>query len=481
MNLRPYQETGISMLGENFRKGILRQLFCLPTGGGKTVVFSAMSHRAIEKGNRVLICTDRLELLTQAGGTLAKFGMHPTLISASQKHLATSQLYVAMAETLYRRINRVSFRRALGKIDLMIIDEAHKGFARKIIEAMPDTRVIGATATPLSSSKKLPLKGIYEEIVEPVKISDLIADGYLVHAKTFAAKEEVAKLKVKNGEYTDESQMEHFGRSQIYAGVIENYNQLSLGTKALCFNVNIDHGQKMCQAFRDSGITAQHLDGTTPKHTRERILKDFSAGAFQVLCNVGVLTTGFDEPSVQTIILNRKTKSLPLYLQMCGRGSRLFADKQHFTIIDMGSNFREHGLWQQDTDWKELFHNPPKPGQTSDSSESPTKDCPQCQYVMATGARKCVRCGYAFPDPEPEYLQSSEFVEVTLDEWLNYDLTKKPEDMGVKELEFLQQAKGYKAGWLFRQLRQRGTDALKEYASLKGYKAGWVQHQLSLR
>jgi superfamily II DNA or RNA helicase len=483
MQLRPYQQQGVDDLAAMFKDGKKRLIFCLPTGAGKTVCFSTIAKKAVENGSRVMILTNRTELLTQAGGTLIKVGLKVEAIKAGQKFLKPSMAYVAMVETLYRRVNRLSFRQALGQLDLIIIDEAHIGAFRKIIEAFPDSHIIGATATPLASSKKHPLIDFYDDIVEPVTIAELIDQKFLVPAKTYGAKEEIGKLQVKNGEYTDQSQMDFFNKKAHYDGVVIQYQKLAPGKKAICFCVNQEHAVKTAEAFNEAGIAARFIvsDGKLcPAEMREKNKKDFAEGKFQVLVNCGILTTGYDEPSIECVIMDRKTKSLPLWMQCCGRGSRLYPGKEFFTIIDMGSNFLEHGLWQQDTDWTEIFRNPTR-SNSNINFEAPTKKCPKCDFAMHPTASNCKECGYSFPPPEQKFEKATEFVEVTLDKWLNYDLSQKPEQMSVEELEFLQQAKGYKPGWLHRQLRTRGREALAEYAAMKGYKAGWVQHQMQMK
>lgn len=483
MQLRPYQDKAITDIRTKFQEGKKRVIFCLPTGGGKTVVFSSMAKQAVEAGSRVMILTNRTELLTQAGGTLAKVGLKPELIAAGQRYLKPSKAYVAMVETLYRRVNRLSFRQSLGKLDLIIIDEAHIGAFRKIIEAFPDSHIIGATATPLSASKKHPLNDLYDDIVEPVTISELVRDKFLMPAKTFGAKEEIGKLAVKNGEYTDQSQMDHFGKKSHYDGVVIQYEKLAPGKKAICFCVNQEHAVKTAEAFNEAGISARFLISDKkqcPDSERAVIKKDFAAGKFQVLVNCGILTTGYDEPSIQCVIVDRKTKSLPLWMQMCGRGSRIYPGKENFTIIDMGSNFLEHGLWQQDTDWSEIFHNPIK-SNSNVKFEAPTKKCPKCDFAMHPTAKSCEECGYSFPPPEQKFEKATEFIEVTLDKWMGYDLNREEKEMSVEELEFLGNARGYKPGWLHRKLRTRGREALAEYAAMKGYKSGWVQHQMKMK
>lgn len=477
MQLRPYQEESASLIRNVFRTK-KRVILCLPTGAGKTVVFSSIAAATVARKKRVLIVTDRVELLAQAGGTLAKAGLFPSLIDANTRRISPSLCHVAMVETLSRRIENDKHRQALGKVDLLILDEAHKGCHRKIVEAFPESYIIGATATPLSAKKEHPLNSYFDDIVEPVDIPALIELNFLSEAKTYGAREEVSGLKVTRGEYTDESLMQAFDKKAMYADCIKHWKAVANGKKTLCFNINIEHSQKTCEEFELQGISAMHLDGETPTAERKRILKDFANGAFDVLCNVGVLTAGYDESSIECIIINRATKSKPLYFQMCGRGSRIHPGKEHFTIIDMGSNFKEHGLWNAPVDWKRVFTHPPK--KSDKQGLTPVKTCPSCDYVCNITASECPDCGYIFPvkKKERELLEAPEFVEVS------QLLTKKWNELSVGELVKVQEAKGYKFGWLMHQLRKNRPaamleNALLEVERLKGYRRGWAKHQLS--
>ena len=420
-----------------------------------------------------MILTDRVELLSQAGGSLSQFGLFPDLIAAGSRHVDfRAPLFVAMVETLNRRIGTPRFERNLGHIDLLIIDEAHKGNFRKVLPHFPNSYIVGATATPISSSKKFPLCDFFDDIVEGPQIPDLIEQGFLVPARVFGSVQEIGKLKVKNGEYTEASLMQYFNKASMYDEAVDKYLQFAKGKKAICFNVNVEHSIKQTEDFNRRGVRAVHVDGNTPKEQRAQILRDFKDGFFEVLCNVGITTTGFDEPSVECIILNRRTKSLPLYLQMNGRGSRLFPGKDHFVTIDMGSNFVEHGHWSDRRDWTELFFNPRRP---DPDAVAPVKQCPICQEILPTFATICPECEFEFPIEKKEN-KVGEFSEVEQQELL----VKPWRDLTVRELDEVRKLKGYKVGWVVRQLLAKpgGEQNLFEYAKAKGYKPGWAERQL---
>jgi superfamily II DNA or RNA helicase len=394
MELRPYQVDAIGELRSVFEKAS-RVILTLPTGAGKTVVFTELVNQALQKDlfARALILTDRVELLGQAGGTLGKSGIPWSPIKPKMEPDLRTRCHVAMVETFARRAER--YADLMQTYDIIIIDEAHRGNFKKLFQYFPEKcLVVGATATPVASDRKDPLKNYYGSIVCPIQIPELVEQGYLVPAVTYSAKIDRSMLRVKMGEYTDESMMDMFDKREVYDGVVNKYRQFANGRKAICFNVNIQHSQRMVTNFRHAGITAEHVDGTTPALIREQILADFKAGNFQVLCNVGIVTTGYDEPSVSCIIVNRVTKSTPLWLQMCGRGSRIHAasGKKNFVLLDMGENYKELGMWEDYRDWKKEFYHPKKAGE----GIAPTKTCPGCSAIVRAAETECPQCGFDF-------------------------------------------------------------------------------------
>lgn len=512
LSLRPYQEDAVADLRKHFAEKRNRVVLCLPTGAGKTVVFSYLVKATITKNPkaRVLILTDRVELLTQAGGTLGKLGINWSPIAAGTAINHFANVHIGMVETFFRRVQKFPH---LLDMNLIIIDEAHRGNFKKLFALFkPQTYVIGVTATPLASSQKDPLINYYQAIVNTVTIPDLIGEGFLVTAETYAAKVDTSKLKTDNmGEYTNESQMEVFAKREVYDGVVNKYIALGSGKKAVCFNVNIDHSIEVTRRFLEAGITAEHLDGETPDEQRKAILARFKSGETLVLCNVGIVTTGFDEPSVEIVIVNRATTSVPLWLQMCGRGSRLCPEigKQKFVIIDMGENWRYLGLWEDERDWEDMFYNPvKKKAKKSDKKQvAPVKDCPQCEAIISLAARSCGYCGHEFEVPKPNIVEEVEFDVVG---------TAKPSDwvkLDLQQLLKLQAVKKYKAGWVLHQLRAKSLqpyrykeiEPIKEkdpgayefrvelirriereayeknlisLAEYKGYKRGWVMREM---
>lgn len=471
LSLRPYQVEATDRIRQSFGAGQRKVIICLPTGGGKTVVFSSIVAQTAARGKRVAILTDRIELLTQAGGSISRMGVDYEVISAKTKYINTAaRVYIGMVETFFRRLK---WYPQLRNIDLLIIDEAHKGSFKKLFKEISETTfVIGATATPLATSKADPLKNYYQNCINPVQIQELIDLGFLCDCRTFSAQIDMDALEVDGkGEYTDESQ-----RKALYSGVVEKYEQFAAGTKCICFNINVAHSLQVTAEFAARGYIAEHLDGETPTHERARIIAAFKRGEIQILNNVGILNAGFDDPATRTIIVNRATTSVSLWLQMAGRGSRPHPEsgKSEFTLIDMGGNWSRLGLWEMERDWVKLFFHPPK---KRDGGAAPVKTCPACESILQASARVCKYCQHEFEIQVAEPIEA-EFVQV--------NAPRKPwKEQTIPELLLTQEVKKYKFGWLMRQLRERSEtmgefeSQLSELARIKNYKHGWVRHQLA--
>lgn len=465
INLREYQQESILQLRQGFANKHQRQVLCLPTGAGKTVVFSEMVRMAAEKGTVTIVLTDRTELFKQTIKSLTNSGVSVEEIAPHKKNTyLQATIYLAMVETIKRRTEVLAFL----KPQLIILDEAHKGNFTKILDLFPDARVIGATATPEGKH----FFKYYQSIVQNIDIPDLVDLGYLSDCKAYQMQDDFSDLEVKAGEYTDASLLGHFDKPKLYDGVISEWRKFADGKKTICFNVNIQHTINTHHAFLSAGISSEYITSKTPKLERERILSAFKQGAFTVLNNCGILTTGYDEPSIECVIMNRATKSLPLFLQCFGRGSRIYANKNHFIGLDFGMNHDRHGMWNEARDWKL------KPPKKKGESVTPVKECgnDECGCLNPVSARKCKYCGYEFPMKEAK-LSDGVMVEV-VGKAPTELLGKRISELTLPDLLGLEKSKKYKSSFIWRVVRSHGEDAVLEYASKKGYKKGWIDRQL---
>jgi len=466
INLRPYQSESILQLRQGFANKHQRQVLCLPTGAGKTVVFSEMVRLAAEKGTVTIVLTDRTELFKQTLASLGKIGISVEEISPNKKNTYLhATVYLAMVETIKRRSDVINLLQPA----LIIVDEAHKGNFTRILDLFHNARVIGATATPEGKH----FYKYYQNIIQNIDIPELVEQGFLVDCKAYQMQDDFSDLTVKAGEFTDASLLGHFDKPKLYDGVITEWNKVAFGLKTICFNVNIQHTINTHNAFITAGISSEYITSKTPKLDRERILSAYKSGAFLVLNNCGILTTGYDEPSIECVIMNRATKSLPLFLQCFGRGSRLYPNKTKFIGLDFGMNHDRFGMWNEAREWKL------KPPKEKKESVAPVKECGniECGCLCAVSARFCKYCGYVFPVKEST---PNEGVLVEVKAKIPSELIgKKISELTLSELMELEFSKKYKPSFIWRVVRSFGEDAIKEYARLKKFKYGWIQRQIS--
>ena len=336
-------------------------LYQLPTGGGKTVVFSEIAKRYISQTNKkVVVLTHRIELSQQTSKMLDGFGVKNKVINSEVKELKDQDefmCFVAMVETLNNRLQEEKIE--INNIGLVIIDEAHYNSFRKLFKYFENAVILGVTATPLSSNIKLPMKDNYQKLIVGESIAALIGKKFLSKANMFNYDVSLQSLKLGiNGDYTVKSSDELYGNQSMLGKLVNAYNEISKGKKTLIFNNGINTSIYVYETFKKAGYNIRHLDNKNSASERRDILKWFSETPDAILTSVSILTTGFDEPTVETIMLNRATRSLTLYFQMIGRGSRILPNKEEFTVVDLGNNVARFGMWDAPIDWQEIFHFP---------------------------------------------------------------------------------------------------------------------------
>lgn len=471
IELRKYQENAIRELRKNIANGKRKLILCAPTGAGKTVMFTYMVSRAVERQKKCLIVTDRTELLTQAGGALEKFGLKPIEIKPNKRiNSLNGILYVGMAQTLKRRIKDQMYVDFLNGLDLVIFDEAHK---QEFNELMPyineKTTVIGATATPYRDGNQVSLHEFYNEIVEVTTIGELIKTGFLSKPHSYGVKVDLSNVRTKAGEYDQDQVAKMYDEVKMYHGVFENYTKITPNKKAIIFASNVESSVQLVDDFKQRGLPIEHIDGTTPQGERKRILEWFKNTPNALISNVGILNAGFDEPNLEVVILYRATKSISLFLQMCGRGSRVTETKKDFYILDFGNNISRHGFWEQEREWN-LKKKKKKDG------VAPVKDCPECGCILSARLMECPECKHVFEKTEKDI---EEQIIVELQKMTYQQIQDEIKTADFKKLEQIAIAKGYKKTWIYYHLKTE--DDLYRYAKYKGYHKNWVEHQIKMR
>lgn len=361
--LYPYQQTAISSIFQRLEQSGRdhRLLYQLPTGGGKTMIFSEITRRYLAgQQKKVMVLTHRVKLCAQTAATLKKYGIKNKIINSAVKAIPikdANACYVAMVETLNNRIET-------GDIDtsgvgLVIIDEAHHNSFQKLLDKFAGASIIGVTATPLSPDHTEPLNHHYQELIVGEPIGTLIADGFLAKPVNWRYDVELNTLQTgAHGDFTVSTSDELYSSPAMLDLLKHAYEAHAKGKKTLIFNNGIFTSKNVCQLFTEAGYAARHLDNETTTADRAEILQWFKKTKGAILTSVSILTTGFDEPTIQAVILNRATTSLTLYHQMIGRGSRRLPQKKTFSIIDLGNNTERFGDWHAPVNWQEIFDHP---------------------------------------------------------------------------------------------------------------------------
>ena len=362
IDLYNYQRGAIDKIFERFEDcpNDYHLLYQLPTGGGKTIIFSEIVRQYLRlKKKKVVVLTHRIELCNQTSKVLSDFGVLNKVINskASLDDQENYSCFVAMVETLNNRL--IDDKIDISDVGLVIIDEAHYNSFTKLFKFFSSAFMLGVTATPLSSNINLPMTDNYDELIVGESISELIKNNFLAKANLYTYNVGLTSLIVgANGDYTVKSSEELYTNNDMLSKLLIAYEERCLNKKTLIFNNGINTSLIVYDTFKKAGLNIKHLDNTATKKQRAEILKWFKETDNAILTSVSILTTGFDEPTVKCIMINRATKSLTLYYQMIGRGSRLLKEKNTFEVIDLGNNFYRFGEWGSDIDWHKIFRNP---------------------------------------------------------------------------------------------------------------------------
>lgn len=461
---RQYQHDTENALREGF-KTHTRQIMCLPTGGGKTVVFSNIIAKAVNKNKRVLVLSHRIEIFRQTIKAILHHDIQVCKIDPDNRFInSNALLFVAMVETFKRRMDKLGHL----KFDLIICDEAHLRSFDKVLDAYPTTHTIGATATPVPTKK-------YTNLVHLIDVPELIERGYLMPYRAFQMVDDLSDIEIKrNGDFEETSHFRHYNKKKLYDGVIEKYREKCEGRQTIVYNVSIEHSELMTKAFNDVGIKSYSITSKTSDQERDWIMMEFKRASFAVLNNCGCLTAGTDLPIASAIILNRAISVLTLFIQIVGRGSRPCAEigKKDFICLDFGLNHDRHGLWNQARAWS---LDPPKKRKTT-LGMAAVKSCKSCGAVVYASVRKCEFCGYVWEKTEAE-LRAGQLVEVQ-NETRRSIPGRYLSELNVIEIVELEKAGNIKPAYAWRIMRARGEAAIVEYARLKGYRDMWVVRQI---
>lgn len=404
MTLRPYQKEAVAAVYDFLRRRDENPCVVIPTAGGKTPVMATICRDAVQTWNgHVLILAHVRELLEQAAEKLRLIApdLPVGVYSAGLKRRDLGYaVTIAGIQSVYRRADQ------LGAFDLVLVDEAHlipadgEGMYRQFLSdakaVNPAVRVIGLTATPyrMKSGTICAPENILHEVCFEVGVRELIVQGYICPLRTKAgrAKADTSGLHMRAGEFVAgelEDLMDE--DALVESACAEIVEQTADRRAVLIFASGITHGRHVCRVLEERhGIECGFVCGDSLPYERDELLGRFKRGELKYLCNVNVLTTGFDAPNIDCVAMLRPTMSPGLYYQMVGRGFRLHPGKEECLVLDFGGNVVRHG--PVDAIQVEA--------PTSGTGEAPAKECPQCHELIHAAYAICPECGHAFPPPQ---------------------------------------------------------------------------------
>ena len=409
--LRDYQQRTIDQLYAWFEAGGTgNPCLVLPTGSGKSHIVAALCKDALQNWpeTRVLMLTHVKELIEQNAEKMRQHwpGAPMGIYSASigRRDLGEPITFAGIQSVR-------SKARELGHIDLVIIDECHlvnhkdEGGYRRLLEQLkainPAIRVVGLTATPYRLGHGLitDKPALFDALIEPVSIEELIYKGFLstLRSKVTKSKFDVTGVHKRGGEFIEAELQAAVDTDDKNQAVVQEVMALAGERKAwLFFCAGVQHAQHIAEALRQQGVAAACVTGDTPKKQRDEIIADFKAGKLQALTNANVLTTGFDYPDIDLVVMLRPTMSASLYVQMAGRGMRVKSHTDHCLVLDFAGVVETHGPITN--------VQPPKKGGDG-NGEAPVKACENCDELVHISATVCPACGHPFPEREAKKLQ----------------------------------------------------------------------------
>ena len=444
-NLYPYQQSMVSKARQHIADGARGVLIQSPPGSGKSIIIAEIAKLATDKENHVMFLVHRKELADQIADTF-------------KQHNVDENYTTIM--TVGKVVNRLG---SLPKPSIIITDETHHSRAstyRKIYDYYNDAIRLGFTATPWRMSGKGFLD-IYDVMVDGKSVDWLIGNKFLAPYEYYAPTlTDVEKLKKSStGDYTKKSVDESI--KAIFGEVVGHYKKLANGEKTIVYAHSIEASERVAQDFRNAGINAVHADSLTPAKERAEIMNGFKEGTIQVLCNVDLISEGFNVPDCSCVIMIRPTASLVLYLQQAMRSMRYQPNKKAI-IIDHVGNYMRHGLPNTDRQWTlEDIEKSSKKKERPEDLISLTS-CPHCFAVIESGSSPCPLCGI-------EIVIEAKELEVV--------------DAELNKIDQLSFQTDYRAIRLKKEYAQKEVSELNTiedfylYAKSRGYKDSWIKFQ----
>ena len=467
--LRPYQEEMLALLKQAIQEGHRHILLGAPTGFGKTAISKSITDGVVSKDNRVLFTAHRKELIYQTFKTFDRPGAISVSLGTEGAYNKNLPIQLGSLQTISSRLKSHG-KSYLGRIHVILIDEAHYGHGsamqKRIFELYgEESIVIGLSATPIDALGYR-LEG-YDTTLYPVQTDDLIAMGYLVPVECYApVKPDLSAARIQAGDYALDDLETIMDDSALIANTYDVWEKHARGKKTVVFCVSIAHAELVEREFREHGISTGVIHSKLNKQERDTTIEKFHTGEIEVITNVDVLTTGWDEPTVECLLLARPTKSLRLYIQIIGRGLRISPEtgKDSCLILDCAGAIEDNGYPTARRNFNR--EKPPKGKKKKPEEQTEVPECDSCKRVVDPTKRhrstqetpeaiettfKCPYCAATMSvnviNKREMELQKIEESQKEMDEKTIYYHKMTNQFGGYKELQKLGKKAGYKAGW----------------------------------
>jgi DNA repair protein RadD len=415
MILRDYQQQAVDACYRFLSEKNGNPVIVCPTGAGKSIILAQISNDAVSRWNgRVLILAHVKELLEQNADKVRHY-LDDDLVgiysAGLKQHDMHQPVIAASIQSIYKRACEFE------PFNLIIIDECHllpasgdgmyRKFLKDALTINPKLRIIGTTATAFRMESGLICgpDNILNDICYEIGVKELILQGYLCPLKSKSGKHkaDTSHLHIRGGEFINSEIADLMdNESLVHSACHEIAAETKNRNSVLIFAASVEHAQHVKEKIqRSAGQEVGLVTGDTPAGQRDEIIQRFKGesiasdlfgatkGPLKFLVNVNVLTTGFDAPNIDCIVLLRPTNSPGLYYQCVGRGFRLHPDKENCLVLDFGGNILRHGP----VDAIQIKDH----SRDGNNGDAPAKECPECQALIHAGYSLCPECGFEFP------------------------------------------------------------------------------------
>uniref|UniRef100_UPI00388EE2E3 DEAD/DEAH box helicase n=1 Tax=Arcticibacter sp. TaxID=1872630 RepID=UPI00388EE2E3 len=394
---RPYQIDIVNRTSLSLSKNKAVILHA-PTGAGKSIMIDMIVSRSLSKGKTVLVLSDARKIYNQ----LVK-ECNGIEINSNVKELTITpgNCFVGMIQTILKRPAIIAQLQELNSNLIILVDECHISTSTKLIDYLPDAFRIGCTATPYGTlHKHLPI--YYNDLVEGPQVDWLIQHGYLTNYRhKMRAPADTSLLQIRNGEVTEKSNEVVFGAQKVYDGLFDDLRKFPF-KKAVIFVASIKQAESLNDKLLAEGFNSCRYHSQV-EHGDYELAKFTVLHMCNVLVTIKSLSKGWDYPPIDMVVLMHKTLSTSVYQQEIGRGSRIYPGKDMFTVLDYGTNWKQHGLYFEDRPYSELWN---KVKNKSDKEGAAScKCCPSCESIISVSARICSYCNFEFPVVEQTLAQ----------------------------------------------------------------------------